>query len=246
MKSVGFLLFALFPQVSAYTPCDLQTEFDTVMCKSFTCTDCPLDDVFCVAKCVSYQKKYPKCRCVNWPCSRRCYIDAACPNDADLVECVDPTTPPPPEEKKKEEEKVEEKKEEKKEEVNNDQGPADEDFKELPIKEQMIIEDEQDEFENEAEWEEEMEEEEDECHVDCEHDEECIEEECDQGPWKDPWAGENEWDNMGEGGLKFRAKRLAVRKTKLAARKLMRINHQRKRHFRKNKATLRKTKSFGQ
>jgi hypothetical protein len=91
MKATSVIFFSLFSAATAYAPCALQAEFDTVMCKSFTCKKCVGMD-FCTDKCIGYQKKYPLCRCVEWPCSRRCYDDKACPNDEDLVKCWTTTT----------------------------------------------------------------------------------------------------------------------------------------------------------
>jgi len=92
MKVVAKILASLLAAALAYTPCDLQAEFDTVMCKSAACTNCDME--WCINKCVAWQEKYNRCRCRNWPCSRRCYNIKACPNEADAVPCTEPTLPP--------------------------------------------------------------------------------------------------------------------------------------------------------
>jgi len=92
MKAVSAILACLLAAAFAYTPCDLQAEFDTVMCKSAACTNCDME--WCINKCVAWQEKYNRCRCRNWPCSRRCYNIKACPNEADAVPCTEPTLPP--------------------------------------------------------------------------------------------------------------------------------------------------------
>lgn len=115
MKQTIVVISTLLTGVVAYTPCAVQEEFDKVMCRSATCKLCPDSPPsktrdWCVKKCIGFQELYNKCRCRDWPCSRRCFDDRACPNDEDLVPCVDPTTtppPPPPEELEKELKKAE-------------------------------------------------------------------------------------------------------------------------------------------
>jgi len=91
MKAASVVFVSLFSAATAYAPCALQAEFDTVMCKSYTCMKCVGMD-FCEDKCIGYQKKYPLCRCPEWPCERRCYNDKACPNDDQVVACWTTTT----------------------------------------------------------------------------------------------------------------------------------------------------------
>merc|ERR1719453_1376780 len=88
------ILCSLLSCVFAYTPCDLQDEFDTVMCKSVTCTNCDME--FCLNKCIAFQEKHNRCRCRDWPCSRKCYNPKACPDDVEAVPCVDPPKPTVP------------------------------------------------------------------------------------------------------------------------------------------------------
>merc|ERR1719407_185825 len=134
MKVISAILSTLLSRALAYTPCALQSEFDTVMCESKTCTDCVGMD-FCTNKCIAWQKKYPLCRCVDWPCSRPCYDVSACPNDEDRVECVDPEKEKPKEEAKKEEAKEEEEPPKKKEEVE-EEAKKEEAKKEEPMKDE--------------------------------------------------------------------------------------------------------------
>jgi len=94
MKFTAVIAASLLCSVLSYTPCETQDEFDTVMCKSATCTNCDLP--FCITQCVKFQEDHMQCRCRNWPCSRRCYDLRACPSEEDAVECVEPTLPPPP------------------------------------------------------------------------------------------------------------------------------------------------------
>lgn len=91
MKGVAVILSSLFSRVTAYAPCNTQAEFDNVMCKSYTCKECIGMD-FCTEKCIEHQKEYPDCRCMDWPCSRRCYNDKACPDDASLPKCWEKAT----------------------------------------------------------------------------------------------------------------------------------------------------------
>lgn len=91
MKAIAVIFSPLFSRVAAYAPCNTQAEFDNVMCKSYTCKECVGMD-FCTDKCIEHQKEYPDCRCMDWPCSRRCYNDKACPDDDALPKCWEKAT----------------------------------------------------------------------------------------------------------------------------------------------------------
>jgi len=104
MKGISVLVTTLLVGVLSYTPCDVQDEFNVVMCESATCKLC--DEEWCINKCIAFQETYNLCRCVDWPCERSCYqsrFGKPCPPEG--PECVDPTTttPPPPPKALKEE-----------------------------------------------------------------------------------------------------------------------------------------------
>merc|ERR1719181_2729214 len=52
-------------------PCNGQARFDTIMCKSFMCTDCVLS--WCTEQCQAWQLEYPGCRCEDWPEARKSF-----------------------------------------------------------------------------------------------------------------------------------------------------------------------------
>jgi len=213
MKAISVTLFALLSRVAAYDPCLLQAEFDTVMCKSYVCMS---ESAWGEDKCMGFQKKYPKCRCPEWPCSRRCYHDKACPNDDDLPKCVDPTvapppTPPPDEEVVEEEQKGEEKEEEQKEEEKEEEQKEEEKKEDAPKKEEgkKEIREMPDDFPGDGDGDGELD----------GDDYDYGDGEGDDGPWVDPYASENEWDpgaeNQGdddEGQLNFLRKKGFLKK----------------------------------
>jgi len=208
MKAISVTLFALFSRVAAYDPCLLQAEFDTVMCESYVCMKCT-GMKFCEDKCMGFQKKYPKCRCKEWPCSRRCYHDDACPDDNLLPKCVDPTTTPlptePPEEKVVEEEQKGEEKEEEPKKEEKEEEPKKEE--EEPKKEdgKKEIQEMPDEMDQSGGGE---------LEGDGDGDGDYDYGDGEEGEWKDPFAGENDWetdekqgdDSDGQLGLHLRKK----------------------------------------
>jgi len=203
MKAVGVILLALLPGAVAYEPCALQAEFDTVMCKSYVCMHCTGMN-FCEEKCATFQRKYPKCRCPEWPCSRRCYIDSACPDDDLLPTCVDPTTTPPPTpapEVVEAKEALEEEVKEAKEAKDDPATPEDEVLEEAKeVKEaEEALEDEVQEAKEEAKEEEKKKEiQEMPADMDQSGDPEEGGDDYDygdgEGEWVDPFAGENDWE----------------------------------------------------
>jgi len=179
MKAVGVILFALLSRVVAYTPCLLQSEFDTVMCNSYVCMECVGMD-FCEEKCMAFQQKYPKCRCPSWPCSRRCYHDDACPNDEDLPTCVDPTTTPPPTPAP----------------PPAAPAPADEVVEEEAVEEEAVEEEEIQEEEQNKEIQEmpdDMPGGDGDGELEGDGDDYDYGD-SDEGEWVDPFAGENDWE----------------------------------------------------